>query len=462
MQRTLSAFAAAIAAVSGTAFAQWHQVTTTTVPTARLDAAMTYDPSGRILMFGGAPTFGTPSNETWSYNGGDWTRLLPATSPTGRSGGGMVYDVARGVAVLYGGVNASAFGGPSIDQTWEFDGTNWSRIITTATPGGLGWFGLAYDSVRHRTVLYGGDADSTFPISSNGTWEYDGANWQLITTTGSPGPLERAAMCYHQGLGRTLLFGGIDPQTGGNNNVWSYDGATWTALPVSGTRPSGRTGARMVYDAVRSVCIMHGGLNFTTGAILTDTWEFDGSAWTQIATPAPSPSRWATAMAMDPVRRQVVIYGGASSNGSALTGTFEYGASYRLFGTGCAGSNGVPAIAGVDAPRLGTPFNVQISNLALASSSAFVFTGISNTSSPLGALPLNLAGVGMPGCTLYVSADVLTIVPAAAGSATWSLAIPANAGLIGMPFFNQAASIDPSANAAGLCASNAGAGVVGK
>jgi hypothetical protein len=461
MQRTLSTFAISIA-LSTAAMAQWHQVTTATIPSARLDAAMTWDPSGHVLMFGGAPTFGTPNNETWTYNGSDWTRLLPATSPGGRASGGMVYDAWRGVAVLYGGANTTAFGGPSIDQTWEFDGTNWARVLTTATPGGLAWFGLAYDPIRHRTVLYGGDADSTFPISSASTWEYDGANWQQITTAASPGPLERPAMCYHQGMARTLVFGGINPQTGGNDNLWSYDGANWSIVPVTGVKPMARTGGRMVYDAARGVAILHGGANFNTGAVLSDTWEFDGSAWHQVAVAAPSPARWSVAMAMDPLHRQVVIYGGASSNGSALTGTFQYGASYLTFGTGCAGSNGVPALAGVDAPRIGTPFVLNLSNLALASSSAFVFTGISNTSSPLGALPLSLAGIGMPGCTLYVSADVLSIVPVAAGNATWSLPIPANAALIGQPFYNQAASIDPAANAAGLAASNAGAGIVGQ
>lgn len=461
MQHTFSKLALAIAAVSGSVFAQWVPVTTTTSPSARIDAAATFDPAGRILLFGGAPSVGTPSAETWSYDGSNWTRLLPTASPTGKAAHGLVFDTHRGVAVLYGGANASPFGGASQDQTWEFDGTTWTRVITTVTPGGLGSFGIAYDTVRHRTVVYGGVANSMFPIASDGTWEYDGANWSQVTTASSPGPLERPAMCWHSGNNRVLLFGGIDPQIGGTNVLWSYDGTNWSQVPVVGTSPSDRTGARMVYDPVRSVCVLHGGMNPTSGALLNDTWEWNGVSWTQIATPAPAPLRALPAMAMDPIRRRVVIYGGASANFSALTGTFEYGASYRLFGTGCAGSNGIPALSTASAPRIGTTFGLQISNLATAASSAFVATGISNSTSPLGALPLSLSGVGMPGCTLYVSADVLTLVPASAGAASWSVAIPANALLINMPFFNQVASIDPAANLAGLTVSAAGAGVVG-
>ena len=460
LHRSLPALAGAI--VAGTAAAQWHQVTTASSPSARAEAAATYDPiGGSVLLFGGAPTLGSPFADTWTYNGSNWTQLSPATSPTGRAQAGLVYDLHRGVAVLYGGGNTSAFGGPSIDQTWEFDGTTWQRIFPTTTPGGLALFGMAYDVARQRAVLYGGDADSFFPIASAGTWEYDGLDWHQVTTANSPGPLERPAMCYDQSINRIVLFGGIDPQTGGTNNTWTYDGANWSIVPVTSARPSVRTAPRMVYDSVRAVCILHGGLDANTGNVLTDTWEFDGSGWKQIVTPGPSPSRWGMAMTMDPVRREVVAYGGANAAGSVVAGTFEYGAYYQLFGTGCAGSNGTPSLGAVNAPHVGSTFSLQLGNLALSSSVAFVITGLSNTTSNLGPLPLNLTPLGLTGCTSYASADVSTLVAAVAGNASWSLPIPSAISLIGLAFYNQAASIDPGINPAGLTVSNAGAGVVG-
>ncbi|HEX5052829.1 MAG TPA: hypothetical protein VFZ65_13715 [Planctomycetota bacterium] len=73
--------------------AQWQQVATATSPVPRAHAAMAYGMGG-IVMFGGdiaLPLFPW-SNDTWWYDGVDWTRLSPATSPgrktcTQRSGG---------------------------------------------------------------------------------------------------------------------------------------------------------------------------------------------------------------------------------------------------------------------------------------------------------------------------------------------------------------------------------------
>jgi hypothetical protein len=42
---------------------------------------MAYDlTSGRLMLFGGAATF-TQFNDTWTYDGTNWTQQSPATSP---------------------------------------------------------------------------------------------------------------------------------------------------------------------------------------------------------------------------------------------------------------------------------------------------------------------------------------------------------------------------------------------
>ena len=93
---------------------------------------MAYDPmTGHVLMFGGdTGAFPSPaSNQTWSYDGSTWTQLNPLTSPTGKLGIQLVFDSNRGVFVMYGSSNTSAFGGASVNQTWEFDGTTWTQVF---------------------------------------------------------------------------------------------------------------------------------------------------------------------------------------------------------------------------------------------------------------------------------------------------------------------------------------------
>jgi len=53
------------------------------------------------VLFGGADGLNY-FGDTWQFNGSSWTQLQVA-GPSGRYLGPMVFDSARGVAVLYGG-----------------------------------------------------------------------------------------------------------------------------------------------------------------------------------------------------------------------------------------------------------------------------------------------------------------------------------------------------------------------
>ena len=145
---TLGALAVAIASSSLTA--QWAQMSPATSPAPLAGAAMATGPTGDLLLFGGdaGGPFGAPSNSTWSYDGSTWTQLTPANSPPNTVLAEMVYDSNRGVFVTYGGGNTSPFGGSSVDKTWEFDGSNWTQVFPVNTPGGLGLYGMCFDSAR--------------------------------------------------------------------------------------------------------------------------------------------------------------------------------------------------------------------------------------------------------------------------------------------------------------------------
>ncbi|MFO1077575.1 MAG: hypothetical protein U1E73_07600 [Planctomycetota bacterium] len=446
------------AALSTTLAAQWAQVTPATAPTARSGAGMCYDGS-RLVMFGGSTGF-SASNQTWTYDGTTWQQLAPTNSPTGKQGMELIHDPIRGVIVMYGSLNTSIFGGASVDQTWEFDGTTWTQAFPTTTPGGLGIYCGAYDLGRQKVVIYGGEADNFFPIASADTWEYDGTNWTLVTTVGSPGPIERGSMCYFPPLGKIVMFGGIDPQIGGNNTTWTYDGTTWAALAISGPSPAARFGAGLAYDPVRNVLVLAGGGDPMTGSGFTDTWEFNGTSWTQ--QPTSTAGQAAAAMAFHTGVRKVVRFGGMNPmTGAQNANTLHYGASSRAFGTGCPGSNGTPALAAADAPRLGGSQTLTLTNLNTSAAFAVMVIGLSNTTSAFGALPLPLAAYGMPGCTAYVSTEGTTLIGASAGTAQFVSNLPNNLAFLGLPLYHQCLSLDAAANAGGLTTSNALASIVG-
>jgi len=419
---------------------------------------MCFDPiRGKVLMFGGKTlgAFGTDTNELWSYDGISWTLLNPTGSlPPPTLDAEFVYDSNRGVFVTYGSTTTL---GPAADRTWEYDPvTNaWAQKLPPVTPGGLASYGMAFDPANNKIVLYGGQTGS-LPVNSDATWLYDGTTWNQVATMNSPGPLERPGMCFHDGLGRTVLFGGSIGSTAVTDNTWLFDGSDWTQVAISGPRPPARADCRMVYDSIRQICVMSGGEPIA-GPHFNDTWELDLASMTWTQSPSSFTGiRVAHGLAFDANRGWVVQFGGWNSTTFSMYGdTWEYGVRSETFGTGCPGSNGIPALDACDAPRFGQPYVLSVSNLRMAAGLA-VFV-MSLTDMP--ATPL--VGLGMPGCTGYVPMDVFLAGAGVGGLASISLLMPNSIYLVDTTIFSQVLSFDPMINPAWLAISNAHKGTLG-
>lgn len=441
----LLAVAAAIAAIPTPAWAQWDLRYPAAPPAARVNMGMTYDGVG-VLMFGGSTTLPAPTNQTWRWDGSAWSMLTPATSPTGRFGIELVRDSLRNVVVMYGGWTSAISIGNANDETWEWNGSNWNPVATPVSPGGLFNYALAFDASRGRTVLYGGSASLATPLPLAATWEYDGATWTSVATPASPGPLERAAMCWHAGSGKVVLFGGVDGLGIGTDTTWLFDGLTWTAATVTGPRPPARAGASMTYDPLRDVCVLTSGVQWSTGTRYQDTWEWNGAAWTLQPTTTTGVLDGATAFL--PSTRQLVKFGGlATASPYQLNGeTWEFGAKYRTFGTACVGSNGAPALAANGPPHMGQPWVVTVTNFSPVDLGVLCFG--------FGSIPpVDLTLFGMPTCTLYAAPQIVLPLVGSAGASGWTW--PAVFGVVGDSFNGQAVSFDPPANLLGATTSNA-------
>lgn len=137
------------------------------------------------------------------------------------------------------------------------------------------------------------------------------------------------------------------------------------------------------------------------------------------------------------------------------------GGRFAPLGTGCAGSAGIPALGAAPSsrPALGTSFAMNLDNLPLGV--ALLGLGFSNTTSGPFSLPFDLSVFGMPTCFLITDPAVTLFLVGSGTTASSSIAIPMDPGMLGLNLFAQGFSIDPVANAAGLCVSNAGRAKVG-
>ncbi len=225
-----------------------------------------------------------------------WTQLNPIVHPDWRAARSMVYDSARGVAVLFGGSSNSR-------DTWEWDGATWSLRATTGPASNTGE-DMAYDSARGVTVLFGRSANG----AQSETWEWNGSVWTL-RFVGGPSPRIGHAIEYDPVRGVTLLFGGRSSSQVYNNETWEWNGTTWTQRMAGG--PSPRFVHNMVFDTARAVIVLFGG--YANDMSLGGTWEWNGSGWTLRSNSGPTP-RNGFGLAYDQRRGVTVLFGGFRSS----------------------------------------------------------------------------------------------------------------------------------------------------
>ncbi len=291
----------------------------------RRNTAFTYDAQhGVAVLYGGNTSFSGDSSATWEWNGVSWA--VRPTSQVGRPTQivelQMVYDSVRSVSVLFGGEGFDANGmGFRTNELWEYDGNTWALRANTG-PAARDKHAMAYDSARGVTVVHGGLGllpDGTFGRFDD-TWEWNGTTWTQQLATG-PGTLSSSAMAFDALRGVVVLFGGIKNSAGSltpSGETWEWNGTTWTQIATSG--PAARANHTMSYDSAHGVVVLYGGSS--TSSVFHDTWTWDGTTWRQIA---PSgPNAWSDMrMAYDSSRNRNVLVGGVGCSSWDCDETWE-------------------------------------------------------------------------------------------------------------------------------------------
>jgi Galactose oxidase, central domain len=130
------------------------------------------------------------------------------------------------------------------------------------------------------------------------------------------------AMTYDAVRSRTILFAGsllAGGQVASVSDTWEWNGEFWTQIADTG--PAGRQDHALCFDSVRQTALLFGGLS-GQNAPLGDTWTWNGEDWTQVDDSGPS-ARSGHAMAFDSARGRAVLFGGASAGG-VLNDTWEW------------------------------------------------------------------------------------------------------------------------------------------
>jgi hypothetical protein len=293
-------------------------------PGARAGAALIYDPEDHgVLLFGGVTSVTTPDGrnpsttmgDTWLWNGRSW-RQLDVQGPPARSAAMVAYDSVMHAVVLFGGSGPGGAGlGRYFQDTWTWDGTQWQLQHPAHMPNPRMRAGMVFDERHEVTMMFGGEGDTT---TYTATWTWDGVDWTLLDPLTTPPARHFFGMTYDVARGVTVLFGGSFGAAR-LNDTWTWNGTNWTQQPVAAPSASGWT--QLAYDA-RTKDVVGYVYYASDNQILAEyTIVWDGTKWTD-RTGAQDPApRAEVRMTYDPDTSQVVLYGPTSEtwtwNGTA-------------------------------------------------------------------------------------------------------------------------------------------------
>jgi cysteine-rich repeat protein len=299
----------------------WSPALPFTQPQPRMGASVAYDPlRKRVVMFGGDQSCipcGGHTDETWEWDGRQFS-AVDGARPIPQSGTAMVYNAAsRSVMMLATSFdfaqstgNTDGFG--TLDRLFTFDGTNWSEVPAPDHPI-VRNTSLVYDPTNDVVMTFGGRDESTFQTMQTLRGWGPGTGWFDID--GGSGPVSRlsgAMTAYDPIRQRTVLFGGKDENRSSLDDIWEWDGGSWNESGARG--PSARFGHTVFYNPDARQISVYG--NATNASNTEDLWDWNGQVWTQRSIDAGSTvlPHYKQSVAYDSARHQIFTFGGRDLN----------------------------------------------------------------------------------------------------------------------------------------------------
>jgi hypothetical protein len=347
---------------------QWEAVPDSgNVPAKRMAQQAVHDRThDRMVVFGGWT--GAPNSamgDSWQLSYGPigapaltWSPLITTPQFTeGRYGSGHLYDPdSTRMLMFYGGTNAESYDTEIVQL--DLNTLAWSEF-TTVNPGPAGRTGcaVAYDSLRHRVILFGGliDRPGQGNDSVNDTWILDmhTRTWTQVATDTSlarPGTRFRPASDIDKLRDRWIITCGADTVSVANrdtvrfwNDTWAFDLSTltWAELPATNP-PFDR------YDTTGYVIEDQDRFVFFGGAVETqmdadEFWSLNlaTNEWTLETPIGPTPhERNGYSMIWDSARRWLIPYAGTDGVSLLSDGAVLYQAPVP------GGVVGVPEVDG--------------------------------------------------------------------------------------------------------------------
>lgn len=253
---------------------------------------------------------------------------LLANHPSPRLYARMAFDEATGTGVLFGGRGAEdpATGlTHATDETWLFVRDQWVQQFPADRPSPRSAHSMVYDSKRGRVLLFGGRQESSeirgkFTLL-NDLWAWQNGNWQQLETAGAPTIRQYTDLAYDRVRDRVVLFGGYRYKADGKDieplyDTWEFDGTTWSEVqgPSAGPKVDKPL---LAYDQARKETILVGiDSEFKTEMY---RWDPSGKSWQKIAPETLPPCAHEATLSYQVHNQTILLTGGVCSGATPLS-----------------------------------------------------------------------------------------------------------------------------------------------
>lgn len=290
------------------------------IPPARLAHSAVWDPVGAqmLVFFGGCG--GCYLDDVWGYKpaANEWVRLNPSgTAPASRGGHSVVWDSRSQQALVYGG--------GSLNDVWAYRPTSnsWASLAASgAAFPALASHRAVWDDAAERLLVFGGLGGRHEANPVDGLWAYRPTTnaWEQLGR-GGPGPTPRQGhtMVWTPAERRAFVFGGTAGDRAFFDDLWAYDAPrdAWARIEGEGPSPTPRAFHTATWDPARGQMLLFGGQG-RDGRYLDDLWSYTPTTnrWTLVEGSEPRPSgRIRHSAVWDDATGQMLVFGGYLSEG---------------------------------------------------------------------------------------------------------------------------------------------------
>lgn len=179
------------------------------------------------------------SNGTWIWNGTDWSMASPAQSPPGfeyYGSDGLAFDPASQTVMFdtTGGISDGS--APVIGTTWEWNGTTWTNtaVQSPGVTNGLLGENLAFDAGTNSVVYHGFGTLSDFQTFAEQTWSWNGTQWSQLPVPDTPRRVGDG-MAFSGAANLLVQFGGSSPSFVNTADTYTFDGGHWSGSGPAAT-----------------------------------------------------------------------------------------------------------------------------------------------------------------------------------------------------------------------------------